>query len=76
MYLKDRKIKTSEINTNNSDYLGSDMSFFNSVKKLFGERSFNIIMIFFCVYGMVNWLIYGWLPTFLKDHFHLNLGEA
>ena len=25
---------------------------------------------------MVTWLIYGWLPTFLKDHFHLNLGEA
>lgn len=25
---------------------------------------------------MANWLVYGWLPTFLKEHFHLNLGQA
>jgi MFS family permease len=25
---------------------------------------------------MVNWIVYGWLPTFLKDHFHLDQGEA
>jgi len=31
---------------------------------------------FFCVYGMVNWLIYGWLPTFLKDHFHSESGRS
>jgi MFS family permease len=25
---------------------------------------------------MVFWVIYGWLPTYLKEHFNLNLGEA
>jgi MFS family permease len=26
--------------------------------------------------GMTNWAVYGWMPTFLKQHFHLGLGEA
>jgi len=73
--LKDRKIQV-ESNAASSDKIKDDISLKDSIKKLFGERSFVIIMIFFCVYGMVNWLIYGWLPTFLKDHFHLNLGQA
>ncbi len=47
-----------------------------SVKTLFSEKSFLLILLFFSVNGMVNWLIYAWLPTFLKDHFHLNPGEA
>jgi MFS family permease len=33
-------------------------------------------LFYFCAYGIVNWLIYGWLPTFLKAHFNLRLGEA
>lgn len=47
-----------------------------SFKLLFSESSFRILLLYFCTLGMVNWLIYGWLPTFLKEHFHLNLGEA
>jgi MFS family permease len=45
-------------------------------KELFAVRSFLVLMFYFCVLGIVNWLIYAWLPTFLKDHFHLGLGEA
>ncbi len=26
--------------------------------------------------GVVNWAVYGWMPTFLKDRFHLSLGKA
>lgn len=53
-----------------------DVKIFDSVRMLFGLKSFNIILVFFTIIGMVNWLVYAWLPTFLKDHFHLNLGEA
>lgn len=35
-----------------------------------------VLLLFFSVLGMANWLVYGWLPTFLKEHFHLNLGQA
>ncbi len=48
----------------------------SALKVLFGERSFYILLCYFAVLGMVNWLVNGWLPTFLKDHFNLNLGEA
>ena len=52
------------------------ISLLGSLKVLFSERSFFVLLFYFCVLGMVNWLVYGWLPTFLKDHFHLSLGEA
>jgi len=45
-------------------------------KALFKEISFFILLFYFSILGMVNWLVYGWLPTFFKDQFHLNLGEA
>lgn len=48
----------------------------SALKVLFSERSFYILLFYFAVLGMVNWLVNGWLPTFLKDHFHLNLGQA
>jgi MFS transporter, Spinster family, sphingosine-1-phosphate transporter len=74
--LKDRK-STSEVQTSeNITASKNDINILESMKMLFGLRSFNIILIFFTVIGMVNWLVYAWLPTFLKDHFHLNLGEA
>lgn len=52
------------------------VSLMGSFKVLFSETSFFVLLFYFSVLGMVNWLVYGWLPTFLKDHFHMNLGEA
>lgn len=48
----------------------------DALKALFGETSFYFLLFYFAVLGMVNWLVNGWLPTFLKEHFNLNLGEA
>jgi MFS family permease len=45
-------------------------------KTLFSKFSYMILMLYFAVLGIVNWLVNGWLPTFLKEHFNLNLGEA
>ena len=52
------------------------ISLIGALKVLFTESSFFILLFYFAILGMVNWLVYGWLPTFLKDHFNLNLGEA
>lgn len=52
------------------------ISLAGALKELFTKASFFILLIYFAVLGVVNWLVYGWLPTFLKDHFHLKLGEA
>ncbi|HTN38336.1 MAG TPA: MFS transporter [Arachidicoccus sp.] len=47
-----------------------------ALKELFGQTSFIILLIYFAILGMVNWLVYGWLPTFLKHQYHLDLGTA
>ncbi|HNX79436.1 MAG TPA: MFS transporter, partial [Prolixibacteraceae bacterium] len=72
--LKDAPGRKEELNIPGEK--NGHISIWESARLLFGIRSYNIILIFFTVNGMVNWLVYAWLPTFLKEHFHLNLGEA
>lgn len=74
--LKDNRPDESENTTQFDAPSKSTVSLSGSVKVLFGDRSFIIILLFFCVFGIVNWLVYGWLPSFLKDHFNLDLGKA
>ncbi len=74
--LKDRKSLPEDSPADNGNRDNSKISITGSVRTLFRERAYLIILIFFCVYGMVNWLIYAWLPTFLKEHFHLGAGVA
>jgi MFS transporter, Spinster family, sphingosine-1-phosphate transporter len=76
VFLKDSKSKSSENTSENITAQKATISISGSIKELFNERSFSILLFYFCIIGMVNWLIYSWLPTFLKDQFHLNLGEA
>jgi predicted MFS family arabinose efflux permease len=70
--LKERKGHVSD--TDGTQREG--MSMVRSIGALFKERSFNILLFYFTVLGTANWLIYGWLPTFLKEQFNLRLGEA
>ena len=75
-FLKDAPPQPSE-NTSQKDIPSNQpITLFGSIKVLFRERSFLILLIYFSVLGVVNWLVYGWLPTFLKEHFHLTLGKA
>lgn len=73
--LKDHKA-SPETGTQDIVETRDKISLTGALKVLFSEASFFILLIYFAVLGIVNWLVYGWLPTFLKDHFHLNLGEA
>lgn len=74
-FLKERKLPEADLTSDDAKPT-YNISIIDSIRVLFSERSYIVILIFFCVNGVVNWLIYAWLPTFLKDHFHLNLGEA
>lgn len=71
--LKDHKADPKE---SPADEEISKISLTGALKVLFSEASFFILLFYFAILGIVNWLVYGWLPTFLKDHFNLNLGEA
>jgi len=73
--LRDHKTSPAD-SSGGTGALPPKISLTGALKVLFTEASFLILMFYFAVLGIVNWLVYGWLPTFLKDHFHLNLGEA
>ncbi len=55
---------------------GSRIAFGAVFRSLLGERSYRILLFYFVVLGIANWLVYAWLPTFLKDQFNLGLGQA
>ena len=43
---------------------------------LFGSTGFQILFALNVLVGLANWAIYGWLPSYLKEHFQLGLGAA
>jgi MFS transporter, Spinster family, sphingosine-1-phosphate transporter len=43
---------------------------------LFGQPGFWLLMALNVLVGVVNWMIYGWLPTYLQEHFSMGLGAA
>lgn len=52
------------------------VKFMDAARALMGERSYHVLLFYFVVLGIANWLIYAWLPTFLREQFSLGLGEA
>ena len=44
--------------------------------EVFSSTAFRGLFFVNVLVGVVNWAVYGWMPTFLKDRFHLGLGEA
>lgn len=74
-FLRDRKegdLPDVEQPTQKAD----TVRFMDAVKTLISERAYLILLFYFVILGIANWLIYAWLPTFLKDQFSLGLGEA
>ncbi|MBB2144918.1 MFS transporter [Pedobacter sp. LMG 31464] len=74
--LKDYKATSTDTEAEIQETTSENITAIGALKVLFRETSFYIILFYFAVLGMVNWLVYGWLPTFLKDHFKLDLGAA
>lgn len=72
--LKDQKEPAADVEKGEAN--GNKITPSVAFKALFRETSFYILLFYFAVLGMVNWLVNGWLPTFLKDHFSLGLGQA
>ncbi len=71
--LKDKK---KEERLDLQEDIKDSFSLKEALVSLFKIPSYYIILIFFSVLGMANWLINGWLPTFIKEQFHLGLGSA
>ncbi|NQD70193.1 MFS transporter [Sphingobacterium shayense] len=71
--LKDAKKPQNENLQNNPS---EEYSVGEALKSLFKIPSYYIILFFFSALGMANWLVNGWLPTFVKEQFDLSLGSA
>ncbi|NEU07039.1 MFS transporter [Flavihumibacter sp. R14] len=75
-FLKDANAAPDDQVSQDDKALAEPISLLRSIKILFREPAFLILLFYFSVLGTANWLVYGWLPTFFKEHFNLNLGEA
>ncbi|MDB6169283.1 MAG: major facilitator superfamily 1 [Verrucomicrobia bacterium] len=47
-----------------------------SLRELFSRGSFSVLLLLNALVGVANWAVYGWLPTYLREHFKLGLGSA
>lgn len=70
--LKDPPNVTVERQT--SDQL--ELGFVAGVKKLFVNRQFIIMIVFWGIVSIVSWSMVGWLPTYYKEHFNLSQSVA
>lgn len=52
------------------------MAIGQTFRAIFQLRSFYIVLIYFAILGMANWIVNGWMPTFLKQQYALDLGAA
>jgi predicted MFS family arabinose efflux permease len=50
--------------------------FGTALKDIFNKRSFWYLLLFWCMLGIVGWLVVGWLPTYYMDRFNLTQGVA
>jgi len=47
-----------------------------ALRSLFGSGSFMVAFIYWGLLGVAAWMVIGWMPTYLQEHFHLGQGEA
>lgn len=45
-------------------------------KSLFTNSGYLVMLGYACVLGMVSWSVVGWMPTFIREQFHLPQGQA
>ena len=50
----------------------SSIRFVDAVRDLFSRKAFFFLLLFWGLLGIVGWLIFGWLPTYYREHFHLS----
>ncbi|HEX4792336.1 MAG TPA: MFS transporter, partial [Humisphaera sp.] len=48
----------------------------DAAEKLLSSPGFWILLLINVLVGIVNWAVYGWMPTFFREQFHLGVGAA
>ena len=66
---KDRQVQVSQPKP-------PKIAFGVAIRDLFSRRSYILTIFYWGLFGIVNWLIVGWLPTYYKEHFALSQSMA
>ena len=59
-----------------SEKQNNKVNFLNAIRDLFTRVSFILLLFFWGLIGVVNWMVVGWLPTYYKEHFDLTQSIA
>lgn len=70
LFLRDGPRETTAIDSTPNLRLGA------ALRGLFFDPAFISLLVLNALTGVANWIIYGWLPTYLREQFHLGLGTA
>ncbi|RFC45468.1 MAG: MFS family permease/MFS family permease [Verrucomicrobia bacterium] len=71
-FLKEAPVE--DLQRNPSQHAEPSLS--HAILSLFSIRSFWVLLVLNVFFGITNWGISAWLPTYLRERFHLGLGAA
>lgn len=74
LLLKDKGHQKSDQAGENTEQ--SNLNVLSTFKYLFSKSSFNYILVFWGLMGVVSWMIVAWLPTYYQERFELSQTKA
>lgn len=73
-FLKDKLVRGEESASHSNKEKRID--FFQALSTLMNNLNFTLLLGFWCLLGIVGWLIMGWLPTYYQERFQVSQGIA
>jgi sugar phosphate permease len=70
--LRDPEASVTATKTDGSERV----SFGEAFRSLLTNPGYWAMLLFSCVLGIVGWSVIGWMPTYIKEQFHLSQGTA
>ena len=52
------------------------MTFGQAIRSLLGQRAYRVVLLYVILVGAVSLIINGWMPTYVREHFHVTQGQA
>jgi len=73
LLLRDPPAAESTLSTSPAE---SPVSLREAFVSLLTNRAYLVMLIYACSLGVVGWSVIGWMPTYIKEQFHLTQGAA
>ena len=76
LLLRDRPAEKMEAGPSAPLAINPSVNLPEALKSLFGRSSFILAIFYWGLLGLSGWVVVGWMPTYLNEHFHLSQGKA